>query len=265
MIHIGTSGFSYEDWVGPFYPEGTPRGDFLEHYAEQFDCNEVNYTYYRMPNASTLAAMSAKTPPDFQFVIKANREMTHEGADVEGGARAAVFEEFVAALDPLREEGKFGCVLAQFPYGFGLSQPNVDYLKRFRRLMHGVPVVVEFRNDAWLRDEMFAFLREAGFGYCCVDQPQIKGLLPPRVEATSGIGYVRFHGRNAEKWHNHEHAWERYDYLYSREELQEWAPKVQSLAQQTEETYVFFNNHYNAQAVQNAQDFADLLGAADVG
>ncbi len=259
MIHIGTSGFSYEDWVGPFYPEGTPKGDFLEFYAEQFDCNEVNYTYYRMPNASTLQAMSAKTPPDFRFVIKANQAMTHEGDQVED----AVFEEFIAALNPLREERKFGCVLAQFPHGFGLSQRNVDYLKRFRRLMHDVPVVVEFRNDAWLRDEMFDFLREANFGYCCVDQPQIAGLLPPRVEATSGIGYVRFHGRNAEKWRNHEHAWERYDYLYSREELQDWAPKVQSLAQQTEETYVFFNNHYNAQAVQNAQDFADLLGQAD--
>lgn len=261
MIHIGTSGFSYDDWVGPFYPEGTRKGDFLEFYAERFDCNEVNYTYYTMPSAATLQAISEKTPPDFRFVIKANQAMTHERGEVD----EAVFEGFIAALEPLREEGKFGCVLAQFPHGFGLSQRNVDYLKRFRRLMDGVPVVVEFRNDAWLREEMFAFLRDARFGYCCVDQPQIKGLLPPLVEATSSIGYVRFHGRNAEKWFRHEHAWERYDYLYSREELQGWVPKVRTLAEQTEDTYVFFNNHYNAQAVQNAQEFTDLLAEADGG
>jgi len=259
MIHIGTSGYSYDDWVGPFYPEGTDKREFLDYYARQFTCSEVNYTYYRMPNARTLEAMSAKTPPDFRFVVKANRAMTHECEEV----AEATFEEFVAALGPLREDGKFGCVLAQFPWGFGLSQPNVDYLKRFRKLMQGVPVVVEFRNDQWIRDDMFEFLREAEFGYCCVDQPALKGLLPPVVEATSAIGYVRFHGRNAQKWWEHDEAWERYDYLYSREELQEWAPKVQSLAGETEDTYLFFNNHYNAQAVQNAQDFADLLGVAD--
>ena len=261
MIHIGTSGYSYDDWVGPFYPEGTDKREFLDYYARHFDCNEVNYTYYRMPDAGTLQAMSAKTPPDFRFVIKANREMTHEREE----ADETTFEEFVAGLNPLREQGKFGCVLAQFPWGFKLSQQNVDYLKRFRKMTHGVPVVVEFRNDSWMRDDTFDFLRRANFGYCCVDQPRIDGLLPPRVEATSSIGYVRFHGRNAEKWWEHDEAWERYDYLYSREELTEWVPKVQSLADQTEETYVFFNNHYNAQAVQNADDFADLLEEAGSG
>ncbi|MFO8082145.1 MAG: DUF72 domain-containing protein, partial [Armatimonadota bacterium] len=118
------------------------------------------------------------------------------------------------------------------------------------------------RNDSWIRDDMFEFLREANLGYCCVDQPDLEGLLPPRVEASSAIGYVRFHGRNAEKWWEHDEAWERYDYLYSSEELQEWVPKVQSLDAQTDDTYVFFNNHYGAQAVQNAQDFADLLSDA---
>lgn len=255
MIHIGTSGYSYDDWIGPFYPEGADKRKFLDYYARHFDCNEVNYTYYRMPDASTLEAMSAKTPPDFRFVIKANRQMTHEREE----ADEAIFEEFIAALAPLREQGKFACVLAQFPWGFKLSQPNVDYLKRFRQMMRGVPVVVEFRNDSWIRGDMFEFLREADFGYCCVDQPDLKGLLPPRIEATGAIGYVRFHGRNAEKWWEHDEAWERYDYLYSREELEEWAPKVRSLDKQTDDTYVFFNNHYNAQAVQNAQDFAQLL------
>lgn len=259
MIRIGTSGYSYDDWVGPFYPEGMDRRAFLSYYAERFNCVEVNYTYYRMPAARTLAAMAAKTPAGFRFAIKANQEMTHQREE----ADAELFEQFIAALQPLREHSKFGCVLAQFPYSFRLNQRNLDYLKRFRRLMQGVAVVIEFRNREWIREEMFAFLREAGFGFCCVDQPRLDGLVPPVAEATSDVGYVRFHGRNASKWWHHDEAWERYNYLYSREELSEWVPKVRALAEQTEDTYVFFNNHYHAQAVQNAMEFADLLEAAD--
>lgn len=259
MIHIGTSGYSYDDWIGPFYPEGTDKRDFLDFYARHFSCTEVNYTYYRMPDAATLGAMAAKTPPDFRFVVKTHGSMTHER-----NADEADFEQFIAALDPLREEGKFICALAQFPWGFKLSQQNVDYLKRFRRMMRGVPVVIEFRNDSWIRDEMFAFLREAQFGFCCVDQPQPGGLIPPIAEATSSISYVRFHGRNADKWWKHDHAWERYDYLYSREELAAWVPNVKSIADDSAETCVFFNNHYGAQAVQNAQQFAELLDEAEI-
>lgn len=259
MIYIGTSGYSYDDWVGPFYPEGMNRRDFLSYYAERFDCVEVNYTYYRMPDTGTFAAMAAKTPPGFRFTVKANQEMTHRREQ----ADPALFEQFIAALDPLRRQGKFGCVLAQFPHSFRLSQANVDYLKRLRHLLRGVPVVIEFRNREWICEETFAFLREAHFGFCCVDQPQFESPVPPVVEATSAIGYVRFHGRNAEKWWEHDEAWERYNYLYSREELAEWAPKVRTLAEQTEETYLFFNNHYHAQAVQNAMDFADLLGESE--
>ncbi len=262
MVWIGTSGYSYEDWVGPFYPEGTDKREFLGYYAERFGCVEVNYTYYRMPDARTLAAMSAKTAPDFRFVVKANREMTHEREET----GPAILAEFVAALEPLRAEGKFGCVLAQFPWSFKCDQQSVDYLKRFRELMPAdVPVVIEFRNRTWVRDEMFAFLRAAHFGFCCVDQPDFDSLIPPIAEATSSIGYVRFHGRNREKWWEHDEPWERYDYLYSREELAEWVPKVRGLDEQTEDTYLFFNNHYHAQAVQNAMEFAELLDEADGG
>jgi uncharacterized protein YecE (DUF72 family) len=261
MIRIGTSGYSYEDWVGPFYPEGTPKNKFLDHYQKHFDVVEVNYTYYTMPNPRTLTAMSAKTGPTFRFVVKANRQMTHEpGEDLPG-----VFQEFVAALEPLRQQGKFGCVLAQFPNSFKCTKPSVQYLREFSELTAGVPVVVEFRNRGWIRDETFEFLREQDFGFCCVDQPQFDSLVPPVAEATSAISYVRFHGRNYDKWWEHEEAWERYNYLYSKEELSEWVDKVKGLAAGTEDTYLFFNNHYNAQAVQNAMDFAELLEEAGVG
>ncbi len=259
MIHIGTSGYSFDDWVGYFYPEGTDRREFLSYYARHFDCVEVNYTFYRMPNARTLSAMSDKTGPQFQFVVKANSEMTHERT-----GDPDTFEQFVAALDPLREQRKFGCMLAQFPNSFRLNQENVDYLKLFRRLTRGVPVVIEFRNREWIVDEMFEFLREVDFGFCCVDQPRFSSLVPPIAQVTSSIAYVRFHGRNYDKWWEHDEAWERYDYLYSEEELSEWVPKVNSLAQQAQDTYLFFNNHYHAQAVQNAMQFAEMLEDAGV-
>ncbi len=256
MIYIGTSGYSYDDWVGPFYPEGMNQRDFLAYYAHRFRCVEVNYTYYRMPDARTLAAMSAKTPADFRFSIKANQEMTHE----RGGDKAGLFSQFVAALAPLRAQGKFACVLAQFPHSFKCTRASVDYLRVFRELIPtDVPTVIEFRDRSWVRDQTFEFLRQQGLGFCCVDQPNFPSLLPPLAVATAPVAYVRFHGRNRAKWWQHEQAWERYDYLYSREELQEWVGKVKHLAAEAQEVYVFFNNHYNAQAVQNALQFAELL------
>ncbi len=259
MIYVGTSGYSYEDWVGPFYPEGLAKGAFLEHYAHQFCCVEVNFTYYRMPTASTLAAMSRKVAPDFRFSVRATGELTHERS-----GRDDAFREFAAALQPMIDDGKFACVLAQFPYAFKPSDENRGYLAHFRKQLVDLAVVVEFRNAGWVSKETVEFLRQLGLGFCCVDEPSLKGLVPPVAGTTSNVGYLRFHGRNAAKWFDHQEAWERYDYLYSREELAEWVPKAAKIAANSEDTYVFFNNHYNAQAVQNASLFVDLLQEADL-
>lgn len=254
MVYVGTSGYSYEDWVGPFYPPGTPSQRFLDYYAREFACVEVNYTYYRMPNARTLGAMAAKTGPGFRFVVKAPGELTHEGAP-----RPEAFGEFRAALQPLVDAGKFGGILAQFPWSFRPTAQAWELLERVREGLPDLPVVVEFRNSSWVNPRTFALLRHLGLGYCCVDEPRLKNLMPPIAEVTSEVGYVRFHGRNAQKWFRHEQAWERYDYLYRREELQEWVGKVRHIAARARDTYVFFNNHYNAQAVQNARLFNELL------
>ncbi len=256
-VTVGTSGYSYDDWVGPFYPPGLSKSKFLDYYAQHFAAVEVNYTYYRMPNARTLAAMSGKTGPDFQFAIKANSAMTHERS-----AESAVFSEFTTGLSPLIDEGKLACVLAQFPYSFHPTPDSRDYLEFFHEQLPDLPVVVEFRNAEWVTAETFQLLEELNFAYCCVDQPRLRNLMPPVAVATSAIGYVRFHGRNYQKWWQHEEAWERYDYLYTREELAEWVDKVGQLTQRIDQTYVFFNNHYQAQAVQNAQLFRELLREA---
>jgi uncharacterized protein YecE (DUF72 family) len=260
MLHIGTSGFSYDDWVGPFYPQGLSKNEFLSFYAREFSTCELNFTYYRIPDARTLESMSARTPDDFLFTLKANREMTHEREDAEGA-----FSQFVAALDPLIQAGKLGCVLLQFPWGFKNTPENRDYLARCRERLQSprtgtpLPAVVEFRNREWITDEVFQRLQALGLGFCCVDQPRFRSLIPPIARATGEVAYVRFHGRNAAKWWQHDEAWERYDYQYRTEELQEWVPKIRELDVQSRNTYVFANNHWQGQAVDTARQLRMLL------
>lgn len=255
MIYVGTSGFSYEDWVGPYYPEGLEKKDWLEFYAKEFKTLEINFTYYRMPAPRTLAQMAAKVPADFGFTIKTTKEMTHSR-----DADPALFGKFVEALVPLREAGKFGAVLAQFPSSFHNTPENVEYLQAFREHWGDLPVVVEFRNADWLKEETFRLLHQEGLGFCCVDEPRLKGLVPPIARATSPVSYVRFHGRNAKKWWHHAQAYERYDYTYKREELQEWVPKIEKLNEESAKTYVFANNHYRGQGIDTARQLKMLLG-----
>ena len=254
MIYVGTSGYSYDDWVGPYYPADLKKSEWLGFYAREFRATEINFTYYRMPDARTLERMAAKVPEGFLFTVKATQEMTHVREDTKG-----LFAQFREALRPLIEEGKFGCVLAQFPYSFHNTEENRAYLVAFRERMGDLPVVVEFRNRKWIRDEIFELLREHRLGFCCVDQPRLRNLIPPIAEVTGPVAYVRFHGRNARKWWRHEHAWERYDYTYSEEELQEWVPKIRYLDERAERTFAFANNHWQAQAVGTARQLRMLL------
>ncbi|MFN3653380.1 MAG: DUF72 domain-containing protein [Armatimonadota bacterium] len=256
-IRIGTSGYSYADWKGHFYPRDIKSADMLGYYARRFHTVELNTTYYGIPQPAATEQMTRRVPAGFEFAVKAHRDMTHGG-----DFRQEVFEEFRQMLAPLREAGMLGCVLAQFPWAFKQTPENRDYLKRLRDELPETPVVVELRNSEWVSEATFEQLRALGLGYCCVDEPRLKGLMPPLAAATSTVGYVRFHGRNAAKWWKHEHAWERYNYLYSAEELQEWVPKIEAVAAQTEKTYVFFNNHYEGKAGVNADQLAALMNLA---
>jgi uncharacterized protein YecE (DUF72 family) len=254
MIHFGTSGFSYKDWVGPYYPEGLPKSEWLSFYARDFNVTELNFSYYRIPTKSTLQRLVDKTPGDFLFTLKAHQDMTHKREGNEG-----VFSEFISSLRPLLEAERLGCILAQFPWSFRPGQESLDYLSFLRQQMDGLPVVIELRNRDWISQETFDFLRQSDLGFCCVDQPRLKGLIPPVAEATSSISYVRFHGRNARKWWQHKEAWERYDYTYSDEELEEWVPKIHKLDEATDQTFVFANNHWQGQAVQTARQLRMLF------
>jgi uncharacterized protein YecE (DUF72 family) len=253
-VRIGTSGFSYDDWRGFFYPEALPKREMLAYYAGRFPTVEVNATYYQIPPPTTFSQMARKVPRGFRFAVKAHRDMTHAEEFLPES-----FQQFRAAVEPLREAEMLGCVLGQFPWSFKATPQNRAALERFRAELPDLPVVIEFRNAGWVSEETFALLRELGFGFCGVDEPRLKGLMPQVVKATSPIGYVRFHGRNAAKWWQHEQAYERYDYLYTEDELAEWVPRIEELADETQETFVFFNNHYQGKAGQNAQMLALLL------
>jgi len=255
MIKVGTSGFSYSEWRGPFYPEGLPQQRMLEFYAKSFPTVEINSTYYHIPPARNMAAMAKRAEGRLEFAVKAHQDMTHFREKVDGALPA-----FREAIQPLREARALGCVLFQFPFSFKARAENADFLRRIAGELSPVPAVVEFRHMSWTTDETFELLRKVGLAYCCVDEPRLPNLPPPIVRATAPLAYVRFHGRNRQKWWTHAEAWERYDYLYTEAELREWVPKIRSLAEASQKCYAFFNNHARGQAVTNAQMLIQLLG-----
>ena len=252
-IIVGTSGYSFADWVGPFYPPGTRSGEFLPYYARHFGAVEVNTTYYRMPSAALLERMERKTPPGFRFLVKLHQSMTHELT-----RDTAIYSEFRAALAPLRAADKFDGLLAQFPWGFKRTPAALDHLGALRDLLPGDPLFVEFRHDSWNTPDLAPWLKQRALGYCAVDEPALPGLMPPVTHLTADDAYVRFHGRNEATWWGRSGG-DRYDYNYAESELREWVKKIGDLATQARRTYLFFNNCHAGQAARNAKLMQELL------
>lgn len=267
MIKVGTSGFSFPDWNGPVYPIGLPERDRLSFYEKElgFHSLEVNFTYYTLPSQKSFSAMSKKTSKEFEFVVKAFKGMTHEIRDKETGAmldNRETFKKFKYSLAPFAEDGKLACVLAQFPYGFFPNRENVGYLGKFKEEMGSIPLVMEFRNHTWLRDETFQWLEKNRVGFCIVDEPKLPKLMPYLPKTTSEIGYFRFHGRNP-NWFNVPTS-VRYDYLYHETELKKFVPDIKDISKKTAKTLVFFNNCHAGSAAQNAAQMAKLLAEEQV-
>lgn len=252
-LRIGTSGYSFEDWRGVFYPEKLPKGKMLDHYAKHFSCVEINSTYYGIPAPQVFYRMSEKTPDDFEFIVKVHQEVTHRRHDPK-----ASMDQLMSAVAPLIVDRKLQGFLAQFPWGFKYSDHRLDYLKWLAEACAPFPVFVEFRNVSWVRDAVYHYLQDNKIGYCCVDEPGMRGLLPQQNIASTNVGYVRFHGRNAITWWDSSKG-DRYDYNYSSSELGEWLIKIREMRQSTEKTYLFFNNCHLGQAIINAEQMRDLL------
>jgi uncharacterized protein YecE (DUF72 family) len=246
-VFIGTSGYSYSDWVGPVYPLGTDRSRFLELYAEQFSAVELNFSYYRQPEAGLLERMAQRTPENFGFSVKAHKSLTH----IVGESWPADAKRFLDGIKPLSERGRLIAILLQFPFSFHYSKANRTYLAHLCDALVGMPLAAEFRNGEWHTNRVIEALSQRNIAYTLTDYPDLDGLPKVRVEATSDVGYLRFHGRNKENWWTGDNA-SRYDYLYSDEEIEEWIDRIRVITRKTKVLIAVFNNHWRGQAVQNS-------------
>jgi uncharacterized protein YecE (DUF72 family) len=253
MIYVGTAGFSYKDWIGPFYPEKTKDTCMLEYYAMSFSFVEINSSYYHMPGLKLFESMNKKTPESFRFAVKLFGGFTHERnmGETEAG-------QFKYSLGPIIESGKLISLLAQFPYSFHYNAENIDYIKRLRNMFSEFEINIEFRNNNWIKTEVFNILKSENLGFVCVDEPGIKGLIKNVIAVTSKTAYLRLHGRNAEKWYGGEGS-ERYDYLYSTSELLEWVNRIREMEDGSGNTLVSFNNHPKGKAIENAKAIIGYL------
>jgi uncharacterized protein YecE (DUF72 family) len=238
-ILIGTSGWTYPDWKGVFYPAGLPQRGWLEHYAEAFDAVEVNASFYRIPKESTARSWHDRTPPGFRFVLKMSRLVTHvrrlAGADRE-------IEWFFSSIAPLAP--KLAGILIQLPPSFAPGPGELEAF--FRGLPETWRYFVEFRNAEPPGEETIAFMRERGLGFCINDY---RGETAPLL-LTSDTAYIRFHG-----WK------ERFAGSYPEEVLREWAGRIWDWNAAGRNVLVFFNNDAGAAAVANAMRLKELLGA----
>jgi uncharacterized protein YecE (DUF72 family) len=251
---IGTSGYSYGDWVGPVYPVGTAPKDFLKVYSGEFPFSELNFSYYRQPDARTIGRMVAQTPDGFMFAVKAHRSLTHEmSGSFQAGS--AVFQEGIA---PLASSGKLAAVLFQFPHSFHYTSGSRKRLLSIAEAFERYPAAFEFRGRDWYRESVLEEMRRRRITFVNVDEPPLPELLPPTRLVTSDIAYVRLHGRNAGQWWSGDNA-SRYDYLYSDRELMEWVPGIKTMGKKAGIVVAAFNNHWKGQAVANARRLRELM------
>lgn len=255
-MRVGTSGWSYPpntgpgSWTGVFYP--LTKTDELKFYSRYFNTVEINSTFYRPAVRKTAESWVKRTPEDFEFTVKAWQQFTH----TKGEWTAGNVEEFKAGTVPLVEAGKLGCILFQFPASFKHTPETLERLKELLGHFEDYPKVVELRHRSW---EDVDLTTPTAF----IDEPKFKDSIRQDIGEVRGpIIYWRFHGRTFDKWWRHEHRNERYDYLYTPEEIQPYAIRLKSVLENKDiqRAYVFFNNHPNAKAVANAVMMRAQLG-----
>jgi uncharacterized protein YecE (DUF72 family) len=287
-VRVGTASWTDRTLLesGWYPPEADTPDKRLRYYARQFDLVEVDATYYVLPAEQTAAAWAARTPAGFTFNVKAFSLFTQHPTrvvafptdlrpaaektgkdrvylrDVDPAVADQAWERFLAALEPLRQAGKLGAILLQFPPWFPISRARKDYIVSCAQRVAPDRVCVEFRHHTWMtpdnQEETLGFLSANGLPYVCVDMPQgHRDSIPPVLAATADLAVVRLHGHSG-KWDSKD-IHERFGYRYTDDELKEWAPKVAALARDAEDTHVLFNNCYRDYAQANAGQLAALL------
>jgi uncharacterized protein YecE (DUF72 family) len=243
---FGTSGWSYKEWVGPFYQNAKKM---FSYYARFFNTAEINSTFYRYPGKSTIYGLNRASPPDFVFSAKLPRLLTHEKRLNPDDNVKKDLNRFLELLEPLDARGKLGCILIQLPPSFAYER-DLESFKAFLEMApEGYEFAAEFRHPSWMREDTWKLLERHNVAYCIVDEP----LLPPEVHITADFAYFRWHGRNPRPW---------YDYHYTEEELAEWVPRVERTQDEVEKVYGYFNNHYHGYAVENCIEILEMLKVA---
>jgi uncharacterized protein YecE (DUF72 family) len=251
-VWIGTSGYSYPDWVGDFYPTGTRPGKMLNYYCQHFPLVELNYTFYRPPTVSALAAQADKTPEGFQFLVKVPQTISHE-------LRREDIPSFRLAAGELARRGRLLGVLLQLPQSCHHGKKTLPWLESVAESLQGLRPAVEFRHRSWVRPEIPEWLAERGLDLVAVDAPDLPGLYPSGWVQSGRRAYVRFHSHNASNWYTGDK--ERYDYLYSDTELGEWVDAAAAAERETDEGLFLFNNCHRGQAVVNARRLVELFAS----
>lgn len=251
QIYIGTGGFSNDDWIGLFYPEGLKKTQWLEFYAQHFNAVEVNSTFYAVPAQKQMANMISRTNGALMVCAKLHKSFTHDYT-----ATATNAKEFKYTMQPLLEAGKLGALLAQFPFSFKNSLQTRDYLEQLAQWFSGFPLAIEFRHASWDKPPVYQFLADAGLHPVSLDLPSLPGLPAPVLRRDTMI-YLRLHGRNANNWFEGKDAAERHDYLYTPAELEPWVKVIQ--ATKAAQVFVFFENTTRGQGLENARQFRELL------
>jgi uncharacterized protein YecE (DUF72 family) len=295
-LRIGTSGWNYPTgrgtWNGIFYPlprERPKNFDELSFYAEHFDTVEVNSTFYGQPSPEVSRKWVERTPEGFEFSVKLYQKFTHpemfkktltrgiSGADPTGGARGAAdpfvdalahpnqgdLDRFRAGIDPLAAAGKLGAILAQFPPSFKSDEASLDYLFHLLRALAGYRVAVELRHRSWSDDlpHTLSLLNELGAAWVQIDEPKFRfSIRQNYLPNVNTFYYMRLHGRNAAQWWRHERTEDRYNYLYSADELTEFSATADAARTLVKKLYLYTNNHFSANSVANAAMIKKQLG-----
>lgn len=291
-VRVGTSGWSYPTgkgtWDGVFYPPKRGRGatfDELAYYAERFNTVEVNSTFYGQPKAAVSRSWAERTPADFAFSVKLYQKFTHarmyadrlqhQVPEAAGEALATAMvealgrptdvdlDEFKRGIDPLASAGKLGALLAQFPPSFKSSPRDRDHLVWLLTALRGFPVAVELRHRSWSDaiGDTLALLNAFGAAWVQIDEPKFRfSIRQNYLPNVTGFYYMRLHGRNAAQWWRHGAAEDRYNYLYSGDELSEFVETAKATRLIVGKTYLYTNNHFSAKAVANATMIKDRVG-----
>lgn len=249
----------YKDWEGIVYPPPRRGFDRLGLLASLFDTNEINSTFYRIPAPSMTRDWARRVAhnPKFLFTAKLYRGFTHERNATSEDAKAVR-----AAMESLANAGQLGCLLVQVPMSFHATPDNRRALGAIFQDFSAFPLVAEFRHFSWDSSETIRLLEDAGVGFANIDQPRLKGNLPATAHVTGPVAYYRFHGRNAARWFGPDTSnEERYDYLYSKRELEPWVERIREGAARRPEAnaYAVMNNHFRGQAVANALELQQML------